>query len=519
MIKLIIWDLDDTLWRGTLADGDDVQLFDHRAALIRAFNAKGVVSAICSKNDFATARAKLEALGLWDEFVFPHIAFTPKPQAIEAIIADMQLRAPDVLFVDDNPLNLNEVRHRIPDIQILDITTADADNVLAEALAQAKGTKSRVPEYRILEAKRADRAAAGQLSDADFLRASEIKVCAPFCMETLDYVDRIVELINRSNQLNYTQSRVTADSLRDQIIDVIAHPCLALFASDKYGDYGLIGFVMLRNLGDGGFDLVHFTFSCRAMHMGMEQYALDELTRRAVTLYPPVPPLNHPAFAERFARTPSYWIERIPYANAASAQLLSAYVEGLLPDPAIRIICNCQSGGLAHYSRHRADIAFDNHPRIFTMRQMCEPGFADPAFPAHVVYGAGVDYESPRWDALADLLDNGLFAQCVHALCQLWTASGTRALVILPAENLVDHQYYPWMGISRARTIAFNAIWREMFDIYPCVSLVESQELHAPDEVKDVNHLLPGAVRKFAALIDLWYDQLAAENVPEMLAA
>ena len=73
-IKLILWDLDDTLWRGTLADGDAVALFEQRAEMIRAFNARGVVSSICSKNDFDAARAKLEAFGLWDEFVFPHIA-------------------------------------------------------------------------------------------------------------------------------------------------------------------------------------------------------------------------------------------------------------------------------------------------------------------------------------------------------------------------------------------------------------------------------------------------------------
>lgn len=519
MIKLIIWDLDDTLWHGTLADGDRVTLIESRAALIRAFNAKGVVSSICSKNDFGTAKAQLETLGLWDDFVFPHIAFTPKPDAILGIIADMQLRAPDVLFVDDNALNLGEVRHRIPDIQTLDILSEGADDILAQALAEAKGTKSRIPEYRILEAKRADRVAGSQLSDLEFLRTSQIKVCAPFCMEVLDYVDRIAELINRSNQLNYTQSRVTVESLHDQIIDVIAHPCLAVFASDKYGDYGLVGFVMLRNLGGSAFDLVHFAFSCRAMHMGLEQYALDELAHRAIGLYPPMPRIDWPAIEGRFAREPSDWIERLPYEGAALSSLVSAHVDGLVANPDIRIICNCQSGGLAHHSANRAVIEFDNNPRIFEMQQMCRPGFADPGFPPHVVFGAGVDYANTPWGDLAELLDMGLFEQCVDALCQLWTASGTKALVILPAENLADHQYHPWMGHSRERTIAFNAIWRGTFDRYPCISLVESQELHASEEVKDVNHLLPGAVRKFAALIDIWYAQVSAENPIEALAA
>ena len=519
MLKLIIWDLDDTLWNGTLADGDAVELVQSRADLIRAFNAKGVVSSICSKNDFTAARATLEAFGLWDEFVFPHIAFTPKPAAIQAIIADMQLRAPDVLFIDDNPINLGEVHHLIPDIQTLDIREPGADAWLAAQLAEAKGSKSRVPAYRILEAKRADRAAAAQLSGIDFLRASEITACAAFCMETLDHVDRIAELINRSNQLNYTQSRIDVDELRAQIIDVIAHPCLALFASDRYGDYGLIGFVMLRHNGDGTFGLVHFTFSCRAMHMGLEQYALDELSRRAQTLYPPIPVIDEPSIAGRFPRTPSDWIARIDYADAASARLIAAHVEGLAERPAIRIACQCQSGGLAHYSAHRAITAFDNHPRVFAMKQMCQPDFADPNFPPFVVYGAGADYESPRWGDLAELLDIGLYEKCVDALCQLWAARGVTALVILPSEDLADAQYHPWMGIGRDRVRHCNGLWRAAALRHHYISLLESHHVHGPDEVRDVNHLRPAAMRKIAAQIDRWYDQVSGESLMRTLAA
>ncbi len=66
MIKLIIWDLDDTLWQGTLADGDRIKPYDHRIALIRAFNDRGVVSSICSKNDADMARAALMDLGWWN---------------------------------------------------------------------------------------------------------------------------------------------------------------------------------------------------------------------------------------------------------------------------------------------------------------------------------------------------------------------------------------------------------------------------------------------------------------------
>ncbi len=178
-IKLIIWDLDDTLWRGTLADGDAVALFDRRADLVRALNRHGVVSSICSKNDFETARARLVEFGLWDEFVFPRIAFEPKPQAIAGIIEDMQLRPENVLFVDDNPVNLNEVRFCLPKINILDITQPGSDDFLAGVLERQPPSRSRVDEYRVLERKKQDRSSAETLSNEDFLRARQIKACAP----------------------------------------------------------------------------------------------------------------------------------------------------------------------------------------------------------------------------------------------------------------------------------------------------------------------------------------------------
>ena len=70
-IKLIIWDLDDTLWSGTLAEGDDVILLEHRVHAIKALNKHGVVNAICSKNDFNIAKKQLEKFGWWQYFVFP----------------------------------------------------------------------------------------------------------------------------------------------------------------------------------------------------------------------------------------------------------------------------------------------------------------------------------------------------------------------------------------------------------------------------------------------------------------
>ena len=76
-VKLIIWDLDETLWAGTLSEGE-VVIDTSRGDLVRALNRRGIVNSICSKNDQPEARRRLEAEGLWDEFVFASIDWSPK---------------------------------------------------------------------------------------------------------------------------------------------------------------------------------------------------------------------------------------------------------------------------------------------------------------------------------------------------------------------------------------------------------------------------------------------------------
>ena len=115
-VKMIVWDLDDTFWRGTLSEGPvecDPALVD----MVRVLNRRGIVSAICSKNDEEPVRIQLESVGLWDEFVFARIDWTPKGARVAQIIKDAQLRPENVLFLDDLPANLGEAEHVSPGLQ------------------------------------------------------------------------------------------------------------------------------------------------------------------------------------------------------------------------------------------------------------------------------------------------------------------------------------------------------------------------------------------------------------------
>jgi HAD superfamily phosphatase (TIGR01681 family) len=114
-VKLVVWDLDDTFWCGTLAEGG-VTAIEHNIELIKHLNSRGIVNSICSKNDERQARRKLVELGIFNHFVFPRISYDPKGQTIAELIQSVALRAENVLFIDDNHLNREEVRYYNPGI-------------------------------------------------------------------------------------------------------------------------------------------------------------------------------------------------------------------------------------------------------------------------------------------------------------------------------------------------------------------------------------------------------------------
>ncbi|HTU97489.1 MAG TPA: HAD-IIIC family phosphatase [Solirubrobacteraceae bacterium] len=271
-VKLVVWDLDDTLWTGTLSEGE-VELPGDHGELVRELNRRGIVSSISSKNDFEQAKARLEDEGLWDEFVFPKINWNPKGQQIADLIGEMQLRPDNVLFIDDNPVNLREARHYSPELMVM--LPGDLGELLAHPKLTGKPDPElkRLQQYRVLEAKSRDRAEATDAGNDEFLASCDIHIylgddCAA-------QAERLIDLANRSNQLNFTKRRYAPGEFEAMLAEP-GRTTRYVRVYDKYGDYGIVGYYSL--LGDTLTDLV---FSCRTMNMGIEQWVHSHAGRPA----------------------------------------------------------------------------------------------------------------------------------------------------------------------------------------------------------------------------------------------
>ena len=116
--KLVIWDLDETFWDGTLTEGG-IKFKPENLKLVQELVTKGIMNSICSKNSMLDARNQFITNGylkFWQLFVFPSIDWTPKGQRVKNIISSMNLREENVIMIYDNESNINEIKYYCPNI-------------------------------------------------------------------------------------------------------------------------------------------------------------------------------------------------------------------------------------------------------------------------------------------------------------------------------------------------------------------------------------------------------------------
>lgn len=272
-IKLVIWDLDETFWRGTLSEGDVVVPSQNRRLVARLTDI-GIVNSICSKNDEKQVMQCLNDQGVREYFVFPSVNWQPKGERIKQLISDMQLRPANVLFLDDTPSNLGEAAFSCPDLmtgspELITQLLADAEQAARKDLEH-----KRLRQYRLLEEKHHAREEFS--SNEEFLYQSGIQVTVG--TDCAAQLDRIYDLLLRANQLNFTKLRSSKEELSALFADSDA-TCGHVSVRDRFGDYGIIGFYAVKENR-----LLHFVFSCRTLGMGIEQYVYNKLGRPELTI-------------------------------------------------------------------------------------------------------------------------------------------------------------------------------------------------------------------------------------------
>ncbi len=300
--KCLVLDLDNTLWGGVIGDdglegiaiGPGSALGEAHLAVqayAKALAQRGVILAVCSKNDEANARSAFEKhpemlLRLADISCF--IAnWDDKATNLRRIATALNIGTDSLVLLDDNPFERNLVRAELAEVAVPEIPDDDPalmPGVLAaagyfESLSVTEEDRARTAQYAANRERAVLEATATDLPA--YLRSLQMRLI----WRRFDRIglSRIVQLINKTNQFNLTTRRRT----EQEVLAVMADPCafgLQLRLLDRFGDNGIVAVVIGRMSSDHECEIDTWLMSCRVLGRGVERATLGLLAEQARAL-------------------------------------------------------------------------------------------------------------------------------------------------------------------------------------------------------------------------------------------
>jgi methoxymalonate biosynthesis protein len=284
-VKCLVWDLDNTLWQGTLAEDDQVSLTESTRELITTLDARGILQSVASKNDYDHAWARLEEFGVAEYFVLPHIGWAAKSESVRAIADGLNFDYRTVAFVDDQPTERAEVSFHLPDVRCYpaeDLPRLATRPEFSPGTVTADSACRRAMYQAGLRRKSAEADFAG--SDEDFLRSLNLVMTIGRAGE--EDLSRVEELTLRTSQMNATGVYYSHGVLRD-LLDDSRHEVLVTTLNDRFGPHGTVGIVLLERY-PRVWHLKLLLTSCRVISLGagaaIISWLIDQAARTGVHL-------------------------------------------------------------------------------------------------------------------------------------------------------------------------------------------------------------------------------------------
>jgi FkbH-like protein len=295
--KCLVLDLDNTLWGGVVGDDGVGALriggsypgtaHSELQTLAKGLGRQGVMLAVCSKNEEATAREAIAThpemvLGP-DSFVAVSANWDPKPDNVRALAERLNIGADAMVFVDDNPVERGLMRELLPQVAVVELPKEPAGYAAAVAARGDFNLIRLTDEDRERTRLYRDRGRRAELrSGAEDLEGYLAALGSVLTVEPLGALnsDRIVQLFGKTNQFNLTGRRYPADEVAARTTDGTAgfH---GVRLTDRFGDNGLIAALAVARDADGGWRIENFVLSCRVFARRVEETIVALLLRAA----------------------------------------------------------------------------------------------------------------------------------------------------------------------------------------------------------------------------------------------
>ncbi|MFJ9590920.1 HAD-IIIC family phosphatase [Streptomyces acidicola] len=296
--KVLVVDLDNTLWDGILGDdGPDGiaaattyrgEAFGRFQKAVGQIGAQGVLLAVCSKNDIEPVRDVLRDhpdMVLRDgDFVQVVANWDPKDSNLLAIARKLNLGVDSFVFADDSPFECGLVARGLPGVAVVRLDEEPAlhiERLLADGWFDLRELtaedRARATQYRTEAARQDLMESAGSMEEYLAELAVEVTLSPVADHE----IARVSQVTLRTNQFNLTTERLQQADVRARR-DSDDGLVLAIRSADRFGDNGLVGVVLVSDVGaDGGWHIDNMLLSCRVFARGIEEACLAAVLREA----------------------------------------------------------------------------------------------------------------------------------------------------------------------------------------------------------------------------------------------
>ncbi|GAA4473402.1 HAD-IIIC family phosphatase [Phytohabitans houttuyneae] len=277
-VKCLVWDLDNTLWKGVLLEDGEVLLDDQVREVIVGLDSRGILQAVASKNHHDHAWERLVALGIAEYFVVARIGWGPKSQSIRQIADELSFAYDTIAFVDDQPAERAEVEFHLPQVRCYPADRIPQLLSLPELTPKAVTVDSRRRRqmYQANLLRQAEQESFTGPS-VEFLRSLDLTM--QIGRATVEDLSRVEELTLRTSQMNATGVHYSGGDLR-ALLDDPGHEVLTVTMGDRFGPHGAVG-VALLEVGPALWHLKLLATSCRVVSYGAGTTVLNWLIGEA----------------------------------------------------------------------------------------------------------------------------------------------------------------------------------------------------------------------------------------------
>ena len=294
--KALIFDCDNTLWKGILGEDGfdhiemstntrDGAIYLEIQSIALCLNKQGVLIGLCSKNnpeDVDQVISSHPDMLLRDE----HIAinksnWVSKVDNLREIAKELNIGLDSLVFVDDSPFEVNLIRDLLPEVTVLQVPERryDYPKMLRENaslfynLSLSAEDGKRTDMYRQQVKRKTDMEKIGDIEE--YLASLNLKMT--IFKDPQSLIPRMSQMSQKTNQFNLTTKRYTENDIR-YFVESDASDVFAFSVSDRYGDNGVTGLGIINKGEDqGSVDIDTFLLSCRIIGRNVEYAFMDYL--------------------------------------------------------------------------------------------------------------------------------------------------------------------------------------------------------------------------------------------------